>query len=158
MKNRNIDSEILNKYINNKQSQITYLDNIKNDLESRIKKEKENIEKNIRKLEKLKFENSLIQDKYNSLYRIVKERGVNICIRNHSFNISEWDNLFIKSYKNKNIIISKKGLELEELDLKISNVFYREIQSNLYSLIVTRVDKRFIKVKFLIKDKNKSIL
>ncbi|MCY6371944.1 hypothetical protein [Clostridium ganghwense] len=150
MSNKNIDSEILNKYIESKQNIINNLDNNRLLLEEEINRKKEEINRNKQILQKQKFKKSLLKDQYNSLLRILKERGVIIYIKDNNYSIREWDNLYIKKEKNKNFIVSKNGNVLNELDERISKVFSKEISSGDYRLVVTRVENKKIKIQFFI--------
>lgn len=152
MSNKHVDSEILNKYIDSKQHIINNLSNNKEVMGKEINKKIEEINKNKEILEREKFKNSLLRDQYNSLMRILSERGVILYIKNNNYNIKEWENLYIIRKKNKNFIVSKAGIQLNELDERISEVFSREISNNEYGLIVTRVENKKIKIQFFIRD------
>ncbi|MCY6355797.1 hypothetical protein [Clostridium sp. ZS2-4] len=151
MSNKHIDSEILNKYINSKQHIINNLRRNKEALEKEINKKIEEIDKNKEILEREKFENSLLKDRYNSLMRILSERGTILYIKNNNYNINEWENLHIIREKNRNFIASKNGIQLSELDERISKTFSEEIRNNEYRLVVTRVENKKIKIQFLIR-------
>lgn len=152
MSNKHIDFEILNKYIDSKQHIINNLSSNKEAMEKEINKKIEEINKNKEILEKEKFKNSLIRDKYNSLMRILSERGAIIYIKNNNYNINEWENLYIIREQNRNFIVSKIGIQLSELDKRISKIFSKEIRNNEYRLIVTRVENKKIKIQFFIRN------
>lgn len=152
MSNKHIDSEILNKYIDSKQHIMNNLTINKEALEEEINKkiEETNINKEI--LEKEKLKNSLLRDKYNSLMRIIREKGAILYIKNNNYNIKEWENLYIIIEKNRNFIASKTGIKLSELDERISKIFSKEIRNNDYRLIITRIENKKIRIQFFIRN------
>lgn len=147
---KNTKASILNKYIKKKEDFIHNLDNNIDKLKNNIKIKKEEINKNKISLEKIKFEKSLLQDKEKGLIRILKQRGSIIYIRNNDYNLSEWENLYIKKEKNQYFIISKNGSVLSELDDRIVKIFNKEIDKGKYSLIIIRIEGKNIKIKFSI--------
>lgn len=147
---KNTDSSILNKYIKNKEDFIHSLDNNINKLKNDIEVKKEEISKNKVLLEQIKFKKSLLQDKYKSLLRILKQRGCMIYIKNNDYNLSEWENLYIRKERNNYGIISKNGSILSELDDRLVKIFNKEIDENKYSLIIIRIEGKNIKIKFSI--------
>lgn len=152
MSNKHIDSEFLNKYIDSKQHIINNLSSNKKELEKDINKKIEEINKNKEILEREKFKNSLLRDKYNSLMRILSDRGITLYIKNNNYNIKEWENLYIIIEKNRKFIASKTGIKLSELDERISKIFSEEIRNNQYRIIVTRVENKKIKIQFFIRN------
>lgn len=100
----------------------------------------------------MKFENSLLNDKYNSLVKILKLNGVVMYIENNKFNVKDWDNLnFVKPH-NLISIETKDGeiiYTFDEINSRILNKLL--YNNNSYSIIIMRVTEKLIKINFRIK-------
>lgn len=148
--NENAPSSLKN-YVKNKEKEIQNLAKTIEILKEEIEQKEEILlhRKNI--LEHEKLDEALLTDKFNSLHRIVKERGIFLVFHVQKHNLKEWENLFIRYNSNKNLITNKNGEVIGELDKEIIRIFNKEIKENRYSILVVRVNPKIIKARLVIK-------
>lgn len=148
--NENAPSSLKN-YVKNKEKEIQSLAKTIEMLKEEIKQKEETFLQRKSILEHEKLDGALLSDKFNSLYRIVKERGIFLVFHVQQHNVKEWENLFIRYNGNKNLIINKNGDIIGELDKEIIRIFNKEIKENKYSILVVRVYPKIVKARLVIK-------
>lgn len=147
--NKNIN----NYYIRHIQSKIKKLENKKQNLKSQIESEEKLITKNKSLLSKIKLDNSLLVDQYNTLVHLLKLRGSVFQFKNvNLYNIKPWDNLYlIKSDKDRIIVKTKNDENVYAFDKEISNILNEIIvDEDSYSIVVMRVNQDIIKAQLRI--------
>lgn len=129
-------------YVNYIQDKVNSMDKLKNELNDKIEKEKQDIEENKRKLEEVKLKNSFLKDQYESLLHILKVRGSIIEIINRDYGISQWDNLFLHKNGSEISIKTKKEDTVYRFDKEQSNILSNIIKDkDDYSIVVIRVKR-----------------
>lgn len=132
--------------INKKEKELQLLEHKREVYLKEIEKQEEALKRNRESFEKLEYENMLLKDRYNSLKRVIKERGIIIDIINDNYAIKEWDNLSINKEGDFFIVFSKRGERIKELDKDTTELVEEIIkEQGRYSLVVIRVDSRHIK-------------
>ncbi|KOA21306.1 hypothetical protein CLHOM_04360 [Clostridium homopropionicum DSM 5847] len=148
--NENAPSSLKN-YVKNKEKEIQSLAKTIEMLKEEIEQKEEILLQRKSILEHEKLDETLLTDKFNSLYRIVKERGIFLVFHVQKHNLKEWDNLFVGKNGNKNLIINKNGEIIGELDKDIIRIFNKEIKEKKYSILVVRVNTKVIKARLVVK-------
>lgn len=139
-------NNISERLISKKEKELQLLEHKKEVYIQEIKKQEEILKRNRSAIEKLEYENMLLKDRYNSLKRIIKERGLIIDIINDSYAIKEWDNLSLNKEGDYFIVYSKKGERIKEIDKDTTDILEEIIrEQGRYSLVVIRVEKKHIK-------------
>jgi hypothetical protein len=103
---------------------------------------------------KLKHDNALLTDQYNSLMHLLKLRGSIFQFKNvNQYNIKEWDNLYlIKNNKDRITVKTKNDENVYAFDKEISNILDEIIlDENSYSIVVMRVHKDIVKAQLRIR-------
>jgi len=142
------------KYINDhlvkkKEKELELLEHRKEEYEREAESKQKELTRNGEILEKLQYENMMLKDRYNSLKRVIKERGLIIDIINDNFYVKEWDNLSLSIEGDFFIIYSKRGEKLKELDKDTTSILQEIIrEEGRYSLVSIRVDSKHIKILF----------
>lgn len=139
----------LNKYyIKHKESELKKLDEKKARLSEEIGQERSKLNANRLSLEKIKSENTLIKDAYKNLKNMIVSRGIIFDIENNSYNIKEWDNLFVEKKGSKYVVAFKNGEELYNFE-KDHYILLQDLFSVGYScsLVVIRVSSKSIKIQ-----------
>ena len=132
--------------INKKEKELKSLDKKKEIYEREFEKQEELLKRNRAELEKLEYENMLLKDRYNSLKRVIKERGLIIDIINDNYSVKEWDNLSFNKEGEYFIVYSKRGEKIKEVDKDTTEILEEIIrEGGRYSLVVIRVDNKHIK-------------
>jgi len=151
--------------VKKKEKELELLEHKKEQYQREIESKQMELRNNREILEKLQYENMMLKDRYNSLKRVIKERGLIIDIINDKFSVKEWDNLIATKEGDFFIIYSKRGERLKELDKDTTNILEEIIrEEGRYSLVVIRVDSKHIKILFRVnwfivqREKFKSIL
>jgi len=148
MKNMSKDelTNISERLIEKKEKELQLLEKKKGMYTKEIEKQEEILKRNKENLEKLEYENMLLKDRYNSLKRVIKERGVVIDIINDNYAVREWDNLSLNKEGDCFIVYSKRGERIKELDRDTTGIFEEIIkEQGRYSLVAIRVDIKHIK-------------
>ena len=138
-------------YVKNKENEINNLIKTIEVLQKVIEQKEEMLLAKEMDLEHEKLNESLLIDKFNSLTRIVRERGIFLLFHIQNHKINEWDNLFIRMINNKNLIVDKNGEVIGELDKEIMRIFNKEIKTDRYSILVIRVNSKMVKARLVIK-------
>jgi len=141
----------LKNYVKSKEKEVQSLANTIEMLKNEIEQKEEILLHRKSILEHEKLDEALLVDKFNSLYRIVKERGIFLLFHVQRHNIKEWDHLFIRYNANKNLITDKNGEVISELDKDIMRIFNKEIKESKYSILVVRVNPKIVKARLVIK-------
>lgn len=139
----------LNKlYVSQKENELKKLEDKALSLESQIQKEKESSEAHKGELDKLQYENNQLMSQYNMLKNMLIQMGILLDIENKSYNIKEWDNLYLKSKTNRYVVISKNEEEIYFFD-KDTSCILQDIFTEGYScsLVVIRVLSKNIKAQ-----------
>lgn len=146
--NKHISREISDYYIKSKQKQMKQIEDSNKRLQELIETEKIRIVENNNKLQQVNFQNNMLQDEYNSLKRVIKERGLIIDISNDNYELKEWDSLNFSRVGRYYTLASKKGEALKEYDERTSDLF-RELAAEYgdYSALVIRTDPKLIRVQ-----------
>lgn len=134
-------------YAEKKENKIKELDAKNKEYNEKIKDIHQRIENNTGILEKLKEENKEYKIKYERLKNIFYERGLIITIVNKNYNIKEWDNLYFKKKSDLLAIYLKDNKEVKLFDKATTVILEEILQDKKYSLVVTRVNDKFIKVQ-----------
>jgi len=132
--------------VNKKEKELQALENKKEMYLKEIAKQEEALKRNRQFIEKLEYENMLLKDRYNSLKRVIKERGLIIDIISDNYSIKEWDNLSFNKEGEELIIYSKRGERLKELGKDTTEILEEIIkEQGRYSIVVVRADGKHIK-------------
>lgn len=149
-KREKVLSKFMNKYNNFKKQGIAKVENKIKDLSLKIKKESLKFDELIKTREKFKEENNKYDEVYNSLIEVLKLRGLLFNIPNKNFKVREWDNLLIKKINGRYELINKNKEPLYLFEEKYSEVIEHIMTEYYYSVVVTRIDRRYIKVQLRI--------
>lgn len=145
--NKNNSNILSRYYAEKKENKIKELDAKNKEYNEKIKDIHQRIENNTGILEKLKEENKEYKIKYERLKNIFYERGLSITIVNKNYNIKEWDNLYFKKKSDLLAIYLKDNKEVKLFDKATTVILEEILQDKKYSLVVTRVNDKFIKVQ-----------
>lgn len=146
------DSRRVNEYyIRAKENEIKKLNERRIDLEKQILLGKEKLDENKVILTKKEMESQLLEQQYESLVRMVENKGLLFDIPNSNYDIKEWDGLTLAKRGSSYIILSKKGDELEVLDKDTSYILKDLLDEKTnYSFVVVRVTSKNIRAQFRI--------
>lgn len=145
-------SQFIKKYSDFKEKRIFKIENKGASLSLKIKKEKIKFEEALKIKEKLKAEDEEYEKMYKSLVRILESRGIILNVHNRNYKIREWDNLSIKK------INGLYGLVNKSRENEIIYLFQKRyigtiehiVRNYRCSIIVTRMDKQYIKMQLRI--------
>ncbi|MEW9096908.1 MAG: hypothetical protein AB2417_17670 [Clostridiaceae bacterium] len=98
-------------------------------------------------LKDIEDKNNSIKEQYKRVKDIFLQRGITFTVINKGYGIKEWDNLLINKKSGLWIIQTKGGEEIKILDKEVSNLLEGILKDKNYSLVVTRIEDRLIKVK-----------
>lgn len=115
------------------------------------KKNIENLKNNIlskqRELNNVREENEELNKKYFMLKELIIENGVIFSIINKSYNIKEWDNLYIKFKEQFLVITLKDGTEIKIIERLKGGALKKLLKEHKYSIVITRIESNLIKAK-----------
>lgn len=136
------NSKFEKSYVKYIQDKVNSMDKLKNELNDKIEKEKQDIQENKKRLQEVKLKNSLLKDQYESLLHILKVRGSIIEIINRGYGINQWDNLFLSKHGSEISIKTKKEETVYIFDNEQSNILSTIIKDkDDYSIVVIRVKR-----------------
>ncbi|MCM0650713.1 hypothetical protein NBE98_20325 [Clostridium swellfunianum] len=145
----------LNKYyIKQKENEFSKLEEKKLKLSREIEQEKEIFKTNEEKLGKLEIQNLQLRDQYNSLKKIIINRGIVLDIENNRYDIKEWDNLYLEKKGNKYVVVLKGGIVIYNFESYVYEILKDLFEEQLTSsLVVIRITPRLIKVQLRFREK-----
>lgn len=145
----------LNKYyIKQKENEFSKLEEKKLKLSREIEQEKEIFKTNEEKLGKLEIQNLQLRDQYNSLKKIIINRGIVLDIENNRYDIKEWDNLYLEKKGNKYVVVLKGGIVIYNFESYVYEILKDLFDEQLTSsLVVIRITPRLIKVQLRFREK-----
>lgn len=145
----------LNKYyIKQKENEFKKLEEKKLKLSREIEQEKDIFKTNEERLGKLEIQNLQLRDQYNSLKKIILNRGIVLDIENNRYDIKEWDNLYLEKKGNKYVIVLKGGIVIYNFEGYISEILKDIFEEQLTSsLVVFRITPRLIKIQLRFRKK-----
>ncbi|WP_125154360.1 hypothetical protein [Clostridium rectalis] len=130
------------------------------DLDRRIEQCKNQIkvlqfskEEKTKKLQHLKLENEILTEKYLRIIELILDRGIIIDILNKGYKIKEWDNLYLIKRKETMVICSKNNEVIKIFNKEESKELEKIIKNKNYSIVVTRIEGKYIKIQFRVKDR-----
>ncbi|KAJ50287.1 gas vesicle protein [Clostridium tetanomorphum] len=138
-------------YAKVKQNRLEELDKKIKEYKEEIEKLKDITEGKNKELQHLKLDNEILMEKYSRLMQLILDRGIAIDIINKNYKIKEWDNLYLVEKNNLISICSKNNEEIKMFTKEESYEIKNLIKSREYSIVVTRVEKKFIKIQFRFK-------
>lgn len=148
MRKENNFLDILNvfyKKINEKKINKIKAKNIR--LEENIIQIKEEIKDKSIKLEKLEENFKDNNEKYKRIMEIFLSRGINFTIINKNYKLNEWENLLVNKRGDRWIVETKDGEKLKILDRDETSLLEDILKERNYSLVITRIEDKLIKVK-----------
>ena len=134
-----MDKNSKNYYLERIKSKIDRLDLRKKQYEVKIVQQNKFLEKNNYDNQKLKFENSILHDQYNSLITLLEKEGIIFEVNFSKYTPYQWENLLIVKASKGYEIQTKTGSILMMLDEKFLSIIQDIKKRDSYSLIVIRV-------------------
>ncbi len=140
-------------YIKQKESELKKLEKKIGMLSKEVEHTDDKLKANKESFEKLKFENTLLKDQYNSLKDMITSRGIILDIENNNSHIKEWDNLFIENKGSRYVVSYKGGEEVytfeKDMYILLHDLFSEGCSCSLVAIRVTskliKIQIRFIK-------------
>lgn len=134
-----MDKNSKNYYLERIKSKIDKLDFRKKEYEVQLVQQNKLLEKNNYDNQKLKVENSILHDQYNSLITLLEKEGIIFEVNFNKYIPHQWENLLMVKASNGYEIQTKIGSSLMMLDEKFSSIIQDIKKRDSYSLIVIRV-------------------
>lgn len=143
-------------YIKQKEKELKRLEAKGKQLEKFIETEKLQLEQSKIKLEKLNKENIYLKEQETRLKNMIIHNGILLDAENNSYNINEWDNLYIIKKNYNYIILSADNEEIYTLEKDISFIIDDLVKNNYtLSIIAVRVNPKYIKLQLRFTKKEK---
>lgn len=134
-----MDKNSKNYYLERIKSKIDRLDLRKKQYEVQLVQQNKILEKNNYDNQKLRFENSILHDQYNSLIILLEKEGIIFEVNFSEYIPRQWENLLMVKVSKGYEIQTKIGSSLMMLDEKFSSIIQDIKKRDSYSLIVIRV-------------------
>lgn len=147
----NREKNILDKlnalYKKRTESKILKVKNKNTLLKEDIKDLEERIHNKKIRLKKLEDDFRESDENYERVKEVFYKRGINFTAINKNYNLKEWDNLLFNKQGELWSIVTKDGSELKILDKESSSLLGEILEDKNYSLVITRIEDKFIKIK-----------
>ena len=140
-----------NIYLKLKEKRVTSLEMNLNALNKEIEAEKKSLQQNNEYLNKLTEENTQIKKEYLNLMKLFENENKTISSKNNNYNISIWENVYIRKDLSYYVIQTKKGENIYTFD-KSMNDFVEYFSTLDYSIIVLSISIKRITLQFRIKE------
>ncbi|WP_315120724.1 hypothetical protein [uncultured Clostridium sp.] len=146
-KEKNFLSNFNKFYTERNKKKIKEIEGKNIELEEKIKEMKEFVQSEQMKLEDIESENNSIKEQFKRTKDIFFHRGITFTVIDKGHGIKEWDNLYINKKSGLWIVQTKEGEDIKVLDKDTSNILEEILKDKNYSLVVTRIEDKFIKIK-----------
>ncbi|MBC8062887.1 MAG: hypothetical protein H7Y18_19835 [Clostridiaceae bacterium] len=130
-------------YLKLKEKTVNSLDLKVKGLENQIEKEKKLLEENNQYLDIILLENTSIKGEYYNHLKLFKNENKSISIRNNNYNISIWENVFIRKQLSYYVIQTKKEEDIYTFNKSMNN-FIDYFLTLDYSIVVLSVSEKRI--------------
>jgi hypothetical protein len=135
-----------NLYLKLKEQRLTSIEVRIQELHQEIEKEKKLLDKKTATLEKLVEENTLIKKDYHRILNLFYNENKTISIRNNNYDISPWENVYLKKKPSHYVIQTKKEQDIYIFSEDL-NSFLEYFLTISHSMIVLSVDKKRIVIQ-----------
>jgi hypothetical protein len=129
-----------NLYLKFKENRLHLLDLKIQELKQQIEAEKARLEQDRQSLDQLAEQNTLIKRDYESMLRLFQNENKTIWIKNYDYNLSPWENVYIRQKDSSYAIVTKREEEIYVFDVELK-AFLAYLTSLSHSIIVLSVDK-----------------
>ncbi|MBU5483850.1 hypothetical protein KQI86_05860 [Clostridium sp. MSJ-11] len=134
-------------YMEKNKKKIKEIEKKNTEIEKRLKEMRGFLQSKQIELEDIEGKNNSIKEQYKRAKDIFFQRGITFTVINKGYGIKEWDNLLISKKSGLWIIQTKGGEDIKILDKEVSSLLEEILKDKNYSLVVTRIEDRFIKIK-----------
>lgn len=134
-------------YLKLKEKRLNSLDRKIQDLKEQIEDKKKLFKQNTASLEKLAAEKNSLINQYHRMLELLEKGNKTIAIRNNSYDVTPWENVYIKKSSDTYVIQTKRGQNIYVFTEDIIPFIDYLLTQNT-SIIVLSVDDKRIGLQF----------